>query len=780
MENRFQNDTLFSEWFGQSLSDVRFPDNVTVYSQADSAVSFENVRQPIKLVRAAMGSGKTTALIHFLKQVPKELSVLLISCRKTFAAEILHRFTLNGLEDFELYCDITERQINNRKVIVQIESLHRLTENYDVLILDEIMSIIKQFYSKTMTKTKEVDCKFLSLIKNSSHVIAMDATLTRHVVEFFAAFKPDTQIALIRNTFMSAMFSNRVAYFCDTFFGKEFSFFARLEDKLRWDKKLCLFCSTVLAAEYMHDLIRSRFSLKKVLLLTSKQGKCSSIESWIRYDVVIYTSVVTVGLSFEPVYFSSLFVYIQLAKGGPDMVSIFQSIGRVRRVIDEDIYIYMNPVLIKSYDPLAPIAMPPCSDWSVAEQSIISESCIDFRGKCSGAHKYNFCSVLKCLFRYRHYIEKTTITSLSDSLFLLCSLLCENSIKVDIVGNGFPMRKEVFLSFLQILVEECHFIEKKITLPGDNMTFQEIISSRETIMNGDFYENGNQLLHKDYITDMGKFRATFLSPGVDIFIASDIVSDLKNESKRYVFVNVWLQKCVSAGVESTRIERVFNERIKSYVLPKSFLCDEYFVLGDISGVYEWGMLIDLAFLAEMIRKDLKLKSCTDTTTDISEDDLLLCAARRSSDILQIMQLVFTVHVQFFQRYSLQTLQLFNKLRGMRIVTGVFSIEKFSISILRLFFKCAFNMTLSASKPRYIPGKAYRNLTKNDLENMLDNWEISRTNLKTCKELRKALTEASRVRRKQTIYKLQGSDISLSVSEVGVFGQHASPGVCVSS
>ena len=90
------------------------------------------------------------------------------------------------------------------------------------------------------------------------------------------------------------------------------------------------------------------------------------------------------------------------------------------------------------------------------------------------------------------------------------------------------------------------------------------------------------------------------------------------------------------------------------------------------------------------------------------------------------------------------------------------------------------MTLSASKPRYIPGKAYRNLTKNDLENMLDNWEISRTNLKTCKELRKALTEASRARRKQTIYKLQGSDISLSVSEVGVFGQHASPGVCVSS
>lgn len=50
--------------------------------------------------------------------------------------------------------------------------------------------------------------------------------------------------------------------------------------------------------------------------------------TWGQYRVVIYTTVVTVGLSFDPLHFDGMFAYVKPMNYGPDMVSVYQSLGR--------------------------------------------------------------------------------------------------------------------------------------------------------------------------------------------------------------------------------------------------------------------------------------------------------------------------------------------------------------------------------------------------------------------------------------------------------------------
>ncbi|ANC96528.1 DNA replication origin-binding helicase [macacine betaherpesvirus 9] len=781
MERNYQNNELLFEWFGQNLLDSDFSHNINVYLQKKSMVSFKTFSEKIKIIRAPMGSGKTSALIDFLNTIPDTESVLVISCRKTFAVELLNRFKKHNLNDFYLYSDIKDRQIKKRKLIIQVESLHRVSENYDVLILDEIMSIIKQFYSKTMIKIKEVDFKFLTLVKNSTQIVAMDATVNRYVVNFFSLCVPHYKCALLINTYVNECFSERSAFFCPTFLDGNIAFYSVLKEKLESGKNICVFCSTVTSADFMANLIKTDFPEKKILLLTSKQGRCDCIDSWILYNAVIYTSVVTVGLNFEHIHFSAMFAYVQLVKGGPDMVSVFQSIGRVRKLIDNEMFIYFNPALIKKLSTTAPITIPQCHDWTIFEENVMQCSCVDFDSKCISAQKYTSDSTIKQFFRVRHYIEKTTLLSLSDSVYILCLLLQNNAIKVYINNCLFPISKEEFYEFTKLLIQNCHFIEKRKQnqLVNNETDFKDLICSKDTIVNGEFYELGTFQIHKNYITNLNDFKTQFLKAEIDIFMAEKFIISLRSEINRFVFINAVLQKCLSTNMGQEQIKQILKNHIQTVTLPENYECSKYFLLNDISGVHERGMLIDVALLAESIRVDLKIQSCTDIETDICEDAILLCAARKSTEILRILQIVFTTHVQLFERYNTHTLYLYNKLKGMQFNKMHLSIEKFSITILRMFFKCAFNMNLVKSKPRYIIGKPFRRLTKRELETLLDTWNIPRTNLKTYKELRKALTDASRKKNKKKIYKLQGYNISSHLRETFFNLQNGNAWLCLS-
>lgn len=145
-----------------------------------------------------MGSGKTTALIRWLREAihSPDTSVLVVSCRRSFTQTLATRFAESGLVDFVTYFSSTNYIMNDRpfhRLIVQVESLHRvgpnLLNNYDVLVLDEVMSTLGQLYSPTMQQLGRVDALMLRLLRTCPRIIAMDATANAQLVDFLCGLR---------------------------------------------------------------------------------------------------------------------------------------------------------------------------------------------------------------------------------------------------------------------------------------------------------------------------------------------------------------------------------------------------------------------------------------------------------------------------------------------------------------------------------------------------------------------------------------------------------------
>lgn len=74
-----------------------------------------------------------------------------------------------------------------------------------------------------------------------------------------------------------------------------------------------------------------------MLVLNSTRPAEGDVSRWRDVRVLIYTTVITVGLSFDHSYFHAMFAYVKPMSHGPDMVSVYQSLGRIRSLVDNEL-----------------------------------------------------------------------------------------------------------------------------------------------------------------------------------------------------------------------------------------------------------------------------------------------------------------------------------------------------------------------------------------------------------------------------------------------------------
>lgn len=270
---------LFATWFGLDLVNYDRQDMIFT-CQSDAAVQI-STNTDVIIIRAPMGSGKTTALISWLKMFRvMHLSTLVISCRRTFAMELFNRFCREGLTDFELYLNIEDRIFDRPNLIIQIESLYRTRRKYEILILDEVMSIINQFYSSTMKQLDAVDTRFIECLQQCKYLIAMDATINRPLIEFIMQHRGSKTASLILNTYVADNFCTRRAIFLSCFdCPNHIGFLSLLYSTVSSGKNVCVFVSTVSAAELLFHELQQRYPGLAVLKLTGKD-KTDTVDNW--------------------------------------------------------------------------------------------------------------------------------------------------------------------------------------------------------------------------------------------------------------------------------------------------------------------------------------------------------------------------------------------------------------------------------------------------------------------------------------------------------------------
>lgn len=748
----FQNTEIFSEWFGINIAKQKFDDNVTIYEQNNQFLSFAGIKEDVIIVRVPLGSGKTAALIQWLNNSSPDTSTVIVSCRKLFAIEMKKKLHESGNEKFVLYTDICERLIDESHVIIQIESLYRLNRNYDAIILDECMASFNQFFSKTMVRLRSTDKSLLRILDKSKYIIVMDATISSNVISLFSNIKKQCPIAFINNSFISPEFINRQAIFCASFYNNG-GFLEYLYNNLAHNKKICIFCNTIASVEHLRSLIESQFQQKKVLTVTGRHGNWATMDKWAKFDVVIYNTVISIGANYIYNHFHLMFIYIHLHKNSPDMVTMFQSLGRVQILLDNKMYVYFNSSLIKGRNPIAPIFMP---------SRFAMENCYDVTVRDDGflnryKKKYIMTSFFKNFFKTRYLLQRITLSSLSDSCLLLCMLFGNNGIDTILAMQTSSSTTDIY-TFLREVLHHSYFLPKNKSETEYNVLdeFKKMVTNKHLTFDGTFYYHKDSKMNIEFLTNISALSDFFVTKEKMI----KYLEKLTNSKFRYSFINILMATYVKIDTDVREVSIYLNELCK-YKVYDDLMCTTYNSLTAESNIYNAGVFKELASVTNIIVTGLKLKSCTDTQTDIMPEDMVSVVSQHSERILNLLELMFTTHAHHFQKHNHASIKKYSKLKGLNVKKKIPELQ-FSELLLKNFFRCVFDLWLLRGKPRYRPTVPFRNLKKRDIELLLDEWNIDRTEYTNYRTLRKALTEAMKKKGVFNVYKLVGDNVVIDL------------------
>ena len=306
---------------------------------------------PTLAVCAQMKLGKTKALRryldeHFAADAIDDSVIRFVSFRQTFGRALLEAFP-----DFTLYSDVPSGTqlgaVAYPRLIVQVESLHRLpaprgaNATVDLLILDEVESILAQFNSGLHQNFAAAFAIFQWMMANARHVIVMDANLSDRTWAVLATMRPAHPVHFHWNRFA------RAADDVYSFTTDQKAWLGRLWGALRAGQRVVVPTNSLAEARAIDEQIRREFPAKRVMLYSSELAPSERAkhfanvhEHWGALDVLVYTPTCSAGVSFELAHFDSLFgLFTDMSC---DVETCRQMLGRVRNLNKRELNICLQ------------------------------------------------------------------------------------------------------------------------------------------------------------------------------------------------------------------------------------------------------------------------------------------------------------------------------------------------------------------------------------------------------------------------------------------------------
>jgi len=316
-----------------------------------------NLNKKLLALQSEKGTGKTSNLIKTIFENKEKCpeSILFISSRRTFGIKLSADLKKYG---FKLYSEIDEHYIYDKRIIVQLDSLLRLQrDTFDLIIIDECESLARYITSSHFTKNNKASTIVSNLeyrINDAKNVIIMDADLSDRCMNYYTSLiDPENKISkndikVIVNKFTP--FQNYTLKYMNYNI-----WLNELKIKLLDDKKIAIPMASNSKAKDLYSKLKTDFPNKNILLIhkeTSDEDKLAKLlkvnETWVNYDVVIYTPTVCMGVSFDPKHFDTIFAYgCHNSLGAQEFC---QMLHRVRDIKDNTIHISFD--YYKHFDPV--------------------------------------------------------------------------------------------------------------------------------------------------------------------------------------------------------------------------------------------------------------------------------------------------------------------------------------------------------------------------------------------------------------------------------------------
>ena len=296
-------------------------------------------------IKSGYDSGKTQLLKKYIKQFdPKR--ILWISYRKSLTQDVLQNFKEYGLIDYQTH------KYDSDRLIIQLESLQHIlpdfidecsVPSYDLVIIDEIESILQQFNSTTIQKTSKSSFELLSqVIKGSKKLISLDGDYSERSYKFINTFGPSINI---KNLYKKSKKEFKFTFSCN-FFQNQI-----IED-LKQKKKLVICSQTSTDCDEIKEMIEKFDDKLKIGVYTGitsdieKKDLENVIENWAKLDVVIYSGTIESGVNFDVLHFDK--IYCVVSTGCNSQRGFLQMISRCRKIKENEVLVYAKN--LKYYD----------------------------------------------------------------------------------------------------------------------------------------------------------------------------------------------------------------------------------------------------------------------------------------------------------------------------------------------------------------------------------------------------------------------------------------------
>ncbi|HLX54865.1 MAG TPA: PriCT-2 domain-containing protein, partial [Aquella sp.] len=161
------------------------------------------------IIFSPTGTGKTTTIEKLSSDIDEKTRILSIVSRRSMAATHVTSF-----KSLEMTCYLDDKDsINLNRYIISLEQLHSVKRKYDILILDEITSLILHFYSPTMKSSRlRSFVKLVDLVRHCDKIIVCDAFITDMALDFITFLRQGKDIVYLRNRFRNKRGVNMMIY----------------------------------------------------------------------------------------------------------------------------------------------------------------------------------------------------------------------------------------------------------------------------------------------------------------------------------------------------------------------------------------------------------------------------------------------------------------------------------------------------------------------------------------------------------------------------------------
>jgi hypothetical protein len=353
-------ETMSKKVFGEfPLYQYRRHDDTGILPLEDMLAGASGETRQLLVIQAMKGMGKSKCIraginsgMKAVGACPSMPTVLNLTFRRVLARGVSKELGPEAQSYLDFPPDEFFDSEKTRVLTILINSLHRTKGTWDVLIIDEVVSVMEMLGSRLIDPATQfrIVNRLIELVMGAKLVIVADA---HNNVDTFVSVRE-----LILSAAPPSEWDVRVHDYVHRNRAHHRYFSTRtlsdwkqiLFTKLAAHQKVVIPCMTRRFALDLTEELRRRFPKLKVLCYVANpeeeidmEGDMANVNTrWPAYDVVIYSPIIVAGVSFEMKYFHCCMMYAM--PGFCTVSAAVQMLARVRSLVLEETIVFIDRV----------------------------------------------------------------------------------------------------------------------------------------------------------------------------------------------------------------------------------------------------------------------------------------------------------------------------------------------------------------------------------------------------------------------------------------------------